>query len=264
MCRPRQDEVAADRNRRWHPRSGLVPRICLALLIWLMGGGAVAADESAQEFWPEVDIWLRLSPAWRASLFVPISKNIETAYREGNLILQADYAWKPSTRVHRTRLMDEGRAQKIKAFMVRGGYLGGRSLGDRGESYTERTVFAELHVRTPLKGGVLLQHRLRSDLRWLGEAPDFSTRYRYRLQAEKEYVAGRTSVVPYANVEAYFDSRYGTVNRFRLIGGASVAWSARFAFEGNWTYQHDSRSSTEYLNALNLILHVYFARGSAP
>ncbi|MGE5362276.1 MAG: hypothetical protein ACM3NQ_24930 [Bacteroidales bacterium] len=31
--------------------------------------------------------WLRLS------LFVPISKNIETHYREGNLIAQADYAW---------------------------------------------------------------------------------------------------------------------------------------------------------------------------
>jgi hypothetical protein len=233
-------------------------------MVLLVAFGRAAADESAVEFWPEVDVWLRLSPAWRASLFVPISKNIETAYREGNVILQADYAWGKVDRLRRARLMDDNRAQVMRTLLVRGGYLGGRSLGDQGESYTERTMLVELHVRTPLKGGVLLQHRLRSDLRWLGEAPDFSTRFRYRLQAEKEYVAGRTSVVPYANAEAYFDSRYATVNRVRLIGGASVAWSPRFAFEGNWTYQHDTRSSTEHLDALNLILHVYFEKRGKP
>jgi hypothetical protein len=42
-----------------------------------------------------------------------------------------------------------------------------------------------------------------------------------------------------------------------------VAWSPRFALEGNITYQHDSRSSVTDLYALNVILHVYFEKGRA-
>jgi len=96
------------------------------------------------------------------------------------------------------RLLDENRAQNMRAFLVRGGYLGGQSLGDKGEQYTERTLFAELHLRTPLEGGILLSSRLRSDLRWLGDDAEFSTRWRYRLMVEKEVAAGgvRSSRTP--------------------------------------------------------------------
>ena len=80
---------------------------------------------------------------------------------------------------------------------------------------------------------------------------------------EKEYTAGRTSIVPYVNVEPYYDSRYETVNRVRLIGGGTVAWSPRFALETNITYQYDSRSSVTNLYALNIILHLYFETAGA-
>ena len=134
----------------------------------------------------------------------------------------------------------------MKVWLLRGGYLGGKSLDDRGAEYTEYTAFAELHLRLPLQGGVLLSHRLRNDLRWLGEGDsEFSTRWRYRLLAEKEFTAGRGSIVPYCQRRAVLDSRYETVNRVRLITGASVAWSRRTAIETNVTYQYDSRSSTK-------------------
>jgi len=70
--------------------------------------------------------------------------------------------------------------------------------------------------------------------------------------------ARRWPFVPYANAEPSYDSRDHTVNRTRRIGGASVAWSPRFATETNWTYQHDTRSSVTTINAFNLILHVIF------
>ena len=75
---------------------------------------------------------------------------------------------------------------------------------------------------------------------------------------EKEFTAGRVSLVPYVNVEPYYDSRYDTVNRVRLIAGSSVAWSPRTALEANGTYQYDSRSSAKEILALNVILHVFF------
>jgi hypothetical protein len=199
-------------------------------------------------------------------MFIPISKNIETDYREGNLILQTDYAWgKVKTRLYfyRRRLLDENRAQEMKAILLRGGYLGGRSLDDKGQAYKETTFFMELHGRIPLSYSVLVSHRLRSDLRWMGDDAEFSTRWRYRLMVEKEFKIGGGSLVPYVNVEPYYDSRYQTINRIRLIGGATAAWLSRFALEANITYQHDSRSSVTNLYALSVILHLFFETSRA-
>jgi hypothetical protein len=241
--------------------------ICLALIVWLGGAtGAAGQDESSMEVWPEIDAWLRLSPAWRLSTFVAISRNIETAYREGSLILQGDYAFGKMKHAEKRRMVDESRAEVLDRFLLRGGYLGGNSLDDQGEEYKERAALFEFHVRTPLKGRLLMSGRLRTDLRWLGDDPEFSTRWRYRLMFEKEFLVRRASIVPYASVEPYYDTRYKTVNRIRLIGGATVALWRRFALETNITYQHDSKSSVTNLYALNVILHVFFetARAREP
>ncbi|MCC6413811.1 MAG: DUF2490 domain-containing protein [Saprospiraceae bacterium] len=217
-----------------------------------------SAQETTIEFWPEIDAWYRISPAWRFSMYLPLSKNLETKYREGNLVLQADYTFGKSRVLQYRRMIDDTRAHNMKVWLVRGGYLGAKSLGDNGEAYKEHMAFAEIHARTPLKGKVLLSQRLRADLRWIGDEFTFSTRYRYRVMVEKEWTSGKVSVVPYVNVEPYYDSRYEIVNRVRLIGGTSLAWNPRFALEGNITYQYDSRSSVTHLYALNVILHVYF------
>ena len=228
---------------------------CLAVVLWLAAAGPAAAQDVAKEFWPEVDTWWRLSPAWRLSLFVPISENLDIHYREGNLIPQVDFAFGQTRR--EGRLMDEDRARRMKAFLLRGGYLGGKSLDDQGEAYSERSALAELHVRIPVTGGFLLSHRFRTDLRWLGEAPEFSSRYRYRLQLEREIASGSISFVPYINVEPYYDSRYETWNRVRVIAGTSVARSSWLALECNGTYQYDTHASNKETLALNVILHLF-------
>lgn len=230
---------------------------CTAIALWLAAAGAAVAEPPSKEFWPEIDTWLRLSPAWRLSLFLPVSENLDTHYREGNLIPQVDYAF--GTARIRRRVMDEDRARDSKFFLLRGGYLGGKSLADEGEAYTEYQAFGELHLRLPLKGGFLLSHRLRGDLRWLGhDSHEFSNRWRYRVMLEKEVTRGRASLVPYVNVEAYYDSRYDTVNRVRVIAGDSLAFWSRTALETNVTYQYDSHSSTKELLAVNLIVHLFF------
>lgn len=222
--------------------------------------GVARAQDVSKEIWPEIDTWLRLSPAWRFSVFVPLSKNLETYYREGSLVLQADYSWGRSRFLFWGRLVNEDRARVLKTLMVRGGYLMGRSLGDHGEEYSENTLLLEEHFRIPLKSNVLFTQRLRQEARRLGDN-DISARFRYRVQMEMEFTAGGGSIVPYVNGEAYFDSRYSTFNRVRLIGGATVSWWRYVGLEANMTYQHDTRSSIEHLIAMNVILHVFFDTG---
>jgi hypothetical protein len=237
--------------------------VVLALAVWMgMSGAAFAQEETpsstSYEFWPETDIWWRLNPAWRLSMFVPLTQNVETKYREGNLILQADFGWGRTKSLIKRRMLDEDRAREMKVFLARGGYNHGQSLDDHGAAYLENMLFFEFHVRNPLKRRILLSHRFRADFRWLGDDRTFSTRYRYRLMVEKEYLWGRTSIVPYVNIEPFYDSRYDYANRVRYIGGATVAWKTFFAIEANFTYQHDKKSSVTNLYALNVILHIFF------
>jgi hypothetical protein len=221
----------------------------------------VFAGETSQELWPEIDLWIRFSPEWRLSLFWAIASNVETEYREGSVILQADYAFGNPGRLYKGRLLDEGRAEVMKANLVRAGYPDGKSLDDDGAEYEEETALLEWHPQVPLENRILLSHRSRVDLRRLGDDAEFSTRWRYRVMLEREFDRGRFSLVPYGNAEAYYDSRYDTVNRVRVVAGTSLAWSPRFAFEGNLTYQHDSKSSVTDLLALNVIFHAYFGAG---
>lgn len=228
------------------------------LLLYMSILNSCFGQDSSKEFWPELDVWYKLTPSWRASVLIPLSRNIETNYREGSFVLQADYSWGRAKRVLFVRLLEQDAAERIKNKMIRGGYLSGRSLGDEGESFSENTFFSEFHYRVPYKGAFLVTHRLRADLRWLGSDNEFSQRYRYRIMVEKEFKTKKISFVPYINAEPFYDTRYTTFNRFRGIAGTSVSWSKRFALEGNFTYQYDSQSSVTNLYATNLILHLYF------
>lgn len=218
------------------------------------------AQNSSLEFWPETDIWYRLNSSLRLSSFIAITKYYESKNRDLNITLQADYAWGHTKNPFFGRLQDERRAQAMKAWLIRGGFMEGQSLNDHGESYTEDMALAEIHKRIPIKNAGLLSLRFRSDLRWVGNSSDISYRFRYRMMIEKEYKAGKRSIVPYVNAEPFWDSRYSTVNRIRLIGGATVGSGQLLALEGNFTYQYDSKSSVENVYAMNIILHLFFEK----
>lgn len=231
--------------------------VLFALCVLL--AASVSAEETVGEFWPELDLWLSLPAGFRVSSFFALSHREATDYREGSFLLQADYAWNSGTIPGpRRRLADETEMAEMKPWLLRWGYLSGNSLDDDGAEYSEDSALLELHLRTPLRSGMVFSSRLRTDLRFLGQDRDFSWRLRYRMMAEREFLPRGVSVVPYFSVEPYFDSRHDKVSRVRLIGGASVALWKRYAIEGNVTLQHDSVASPERLNALNLILHVRF------
>ncbi len=232
--------------------------ISLVIFFKLVAADSCFAQNSSLEFWPETDIWYRLNPKWRLSAFIPVTKYNESKYRDLNIYLQADYAWGKTKHFLHMGLVDGIRAQQIKAWMVRGGFMEGWSLGENSGEYTEDMLFAEIHRRTPLKHGILISSRIRTDFRWVGQDPTFSYRFRARVMIEKEYKAGQGTIVPYVNAEPYWDSRYSAFNRVRITGGAMLAWGPRFAYEGNLTYQYDDHYNTTNLFALNIILHVFF------
>jgi hypothetical protein len=180
--------------------------------------------------------------------------------RDINIYLQADCAWGHTKHLDFVRLIDDNRAVKMKAWLARGGIMEGWSLGENAGAYRENRVFAEIHRKIPVGKWFLLSQRLRPEMRWLGQDQHFSYRFRYRLMVGKELKSGNCSMVPYINAEPYLDSRYSAFTRVRIIGGTSLSWGPRFAWEGNLTYQHDNHYDTSNLFALNLIMHVYLEK----
>jgi hypothetical protein len=217
-----------------------------------------SAQETSSEFWPETDLWWQLDSSYRASALIPLTKYSGSNSADLNVYLQVDYKWGHAERTIFRRLMNENRAQQMNVWLARGGFMEGWGLGNHAGDYTEDMLFAEIHQRVPLLEEILLSHRIRTDFRWVGHDPEFSYRVRYRAMVEREFSVGSSSLVPYVNVEAYWDSRYSKFNRVRLIGGATIVWGPRFAYEGNITYQHDGHYATTNLYALNIILHIYF------
>jgi hypothetical protein len=234
-------------------------RIFFGLVICLTAIGNVSAQKTSYEFWPEADIWFKVIPDVRLSSFSAITRYLESDTRDFNLTLQADYTFGYSKRFFYTKLADQNRAQALKVWMIRGGYMGGWSLYDNAENYKETMLFIEMHRRILLKRQLLFSQRMRIDNRWVGQEPDYSFRFRYRVMLEREFLTSKkTSFIPYINVEPFWDSRYDLFNRVRIIGGATVSWKTRFSLEGNITYQYDSKSSATNVLAYNAILHLYF------
>lgn len=228
-------------------------------IVFLMALGAInnlQSQNSASEFWPETDIWYKLNPSCRLSAFVPLAYYGNGDPTDINVYLQADYAFGHTKKLVFVKLVNENRAQLMKTWLARVGVMQGWSIEEGGD-YHEDLIFGEIHNRLPLGSKVLHSFRLRPELRWLGEDNKFSYRIRLRMMIEKEFTHGKLSMSPYFNMEPYYDSRFSTINRLRLIGGTTISSGPRFAIEGNLTYQYDEQYYTNNLYAFNLILHIY-------
>ncbi len=161
---------------------------CTALLVWFLTVINVSAQSPSYELWPEADVWYKITPSFRLSSFSAVTRYMESDTRDFNLTFQADYSFGYSKRFFYTKLADQNRAQALKVWMARGGYMGGWSLYDNAENYTEDMLFMEMHRRILLKRQFLFSQRLRMDNRWVGQDPEFSYRFRYRVMLEKEFL----------------------------------------------------------------------------
>ena len=85
----------------------------------------------------------------------------------------------------------------------------------------------------------------------------FSTRYRFRLQLERETSLFGAVTVPYVNAEPFYDSRYAAVIRWRYETGVEIVMNEHWRLEPHYLRLKDSRSEPRHTNAFGLILKYY-------
>jgi hypothetical protein len=180
------------------PCLGLIAALCLA-------ASAVRADDTRNEFWPEVDGWISLTDRARIFLLATGAAASEDGYSEATFGVHLDYKLKPHPfhPFRRDKQLGEDRTGRMSARI---GYRYGESFHDEGDDYQEQRILAELTGRWVPAGKWLVSDRNRGDFRWLhGE---YSFRYRNRVRLEHTTTVAGYELIPYGTAELYYDTRY--------------------------------------------------------
>ena len=171
------------------------------LSVILMCVCSAVRAQTQQEFWPEVDVFVPITPKVRLIFSATITRVQETrANTEGQVGASIDF-----------------RAKEFLSF--RAGYRYGFALKG-GDPYEEHRIILDQTFRRNLPLKVLLSDRNRVDLRFVNG--EFSARYRNRATFEREFTIRRVRVTPYVSGEVFYDSRFDTWNRNRLTVGVQV------------------------------------------
>ena len=223
---------------------------CLAL------GDAANADDP-WEFWPEAQLFVGLDPRTRLLLDTAYAKGKESDERTLDAAAYLDISFLPVGPRRRRSLRTED-WQRGRYLWARVGYdrIFKATQGESSVSVAEDRGILSLWGKFPLRGDVWLEGRARTDVRWIGA--EYSTRYRARLEATRELVVLDHAVVPYVNVEWFYDTRYDGWARTLYQAGAEFTVSKRFRFELNLSQQTDTLPSVSRLNALAVVLKGYY------
>jgi hypothetical protein len=231
-----------------------VERLSIFGLALLAGFASQAAAQNSEgEFWPEIKTFIHLNTS--ARLFV-LTAFRDTEYQNarswtGDFGVHLDFALKP---VFRRELgaREDVYEKRFLTFLT--GYRYITSLGQG--SAPERRWVVEMTSRFPLPGKLVLSDRSRGEMRFLSSG--FSTRYRNRLQAERDLNPGGYRFTPYASAEAFYDTRYDTWNRMRYILGIRFPARGHFILETYFQHQNDRQSTPQRVNVLGVTLNLYF------
>jgi Protein of unknown function (DUF2490) len=208
-----------------------------AAMLTLWAGDACA--DASREFWPELDTWIKLDPATRL-LFTTAGKRDRDSGDSVNSTAAGYVDYRYSDRIS-----------------FRAGYAYSNTPPvTPGDSHSiEHRWVLDFNYNWKLDEVTKLTNRLRTDLRDI--AGDSSYRIRDRLKLEHETHLGRQAVKPYGNLEAYYDSRYGTVSRYRLEIGATTPLSKDIEIDLYAGRQRDTQPHDKYTNGIGVTLNLY-------
>jgi hypothetical protein len=213
-----------------------------------------AAGQSASgEFWPELGIYIQQGQLLRIEFVDSFSSNPSTHDWQGNFTVYVQTALKP---VFRRELRDQPDVYRNKYLTFRTGYRYRTSLTP-GQSSSENRGIIELTSRYLLPWQLVVSDRNRGEFRFIkGQA--FSTRYRNRLQLERDIKHGSFVCTPYVYDEIFYDTRYDQWTPNRYAFGIELPVGPHVVLEPYYLRQDGNRSNPPHVNALGFKLNLYF------
>ncbi len=230
----------------------------IAAVVLLLATSRPSFADTRNEFWPELDAYVKLNRRVRLFLMAAFTRAEEPEetsgggiYRDAQLGAHLDLSLKPIFR----RQLRESEWEQQRYLWLRIGYRYGTSIGSVASPYREHRGITELTARWPLPRDFSVANRVRIDFRSVDDR--YSTRFRDRVALEREMVVRGVHVVPSISAEVYYDTRFGTVNRQRYRTGVELTLSEHWRIEPAFIRQEDQRSDPAHVNGFGLILKYY-------
>lgn len=223
-------------------------KFCLLLILTVAPAAfAQQGGETQHQIWPELDLYFPLKEKFR--LFVEVSEQSSTesgTSSHAQVGIHLDYFWK-------------------KRWTLRAGYRYGFDISSSDPFKEHRFLFEETYSKSLLRRFVL-HARNRQEFRDVNG--DFSMRFRTRLMLERDFAFGKRSIVPYATGEAFYDTRFNALNRYRVTTGVQLFFKKRTdeilrlrkqkVLDLYYLWQHDSRSQPEQVHALGIKFAIHY------
>jgi len=225
--------------------------IAAALWAWTALLAPARADDSLQQIVPEFNDYTKLSDRSRLYLLADVTKTKSENSTDGELGAHLDLTLIPLLRP----ALREADWERERYLWTRFGYVVLGPAGSGAAGITERRGIAELTGRLLLPQQVWLVNRVRVDLRDIDG--EFSQRYRLRMGVEREFTVDGVVMVPYAQAETLYDTRYLTWNRQLYQAGVEVELSKAWRVESYLARQNDSHSASGNVDIFGLVFKHY-------
>jgi hypothetical protein len=227
-----------------------------ACAVLFVSGAARAGDP--WEFWPELNLYKRLGPATRLYFVTAYATGgKESELQTLDVAGYFDMTFKPLMRdVVREddwRSREDWRSKRY--LWIRLGYDHVFKFGEPEAKPEDRGVVAA-HGRAYLPEQVLLEFRARADLRWIGG--DYSTRYRLRGEANRDFTVRGIVTNVYLQAECFYDSRYDGWARSLYQVGAEITVTDHFRLEPSVARQVDRLPEDSGLYALAFVARWFY------
>jgi hypothetical protein len=235
-------------------------RLALALALAGAAGPTHAASQSVAEFWPEIDVFVKLDDRWRLFLLASSTQASETGEKsEGTLGVHIDYFASHLPEWSQRMLP---KADQRFHLMLRAGY---QRLAQAGGGREDRGVVEATLRSDPLLWDTQLANRSRFDLRSIDG--DASWRYRNRTRIERTWSptaalgdtvggavnwVGAKTLTPYAMYEFFWDSRESRWNRRYAQVGIEFEVRNNRSLDIYLAHQEQTRSAGSSLTALGV------------
>lgn len=213
--------------------------------------GSTARADDPLEFWSELNGFFSISPGTRIFLDAAYANGKESESAALDLAAYLDISLKPI----RSAYLEREDWQRSRYFWARIGYDHVFRSTNGVHSPEERGIIS-FWEKFGLPEAIWLEARERADLRWMGG--EYSTRYRFRLEATHEFVLFERTVVPYLNAEFFYDTRYDGLARILYQAGAEATITDHFRFELNVSRQMDYLPDNSGLYAVGYLAKFYF------
>ena len=216
-----------------------------------------ASSDDTSEFWPELNLFTTLNPTTRFYFVAANTKGKESTLRTLDLAGFVDFTVGPHLQilqVRRARQKEDWQTKKY--FWARIGFDHIFKAEDGSTTKSEERGIVALHARYYLPGAILLEGRTRADLRWIGD--DYSTRYRLRLEVNRDFTLRNRVITPYLQAENFYDTRYDGWARQLYQVGAEIGVGPHFRVEPYVARQLDRLPSDSALTAFALVARWYY------